>query len=108
MNKETIVIEGIRYYADRPRSCRGCYFWKNRKVGCTLKKENCYYLSESHSDNTDNKKTDMNHTDLSFLPGRESKRSDDYVQYESYFRSELEIPMADGRIPCAVAVMSKA
>ena len=23
MNKETIVIDGIRYYADRPRSCRG-------------------------------------------------------------------------------------
>ena len=43
--------------------------------------------------NTDNKKTDLNHTDLSFLPGRESKRSDDYAQYESYFRSELEIPI---------------
>ena len=50
-------------------------------------------MSESHSNNTDNKKTDMNHTDLSFLPGRESKRSDDYAQYESYFRSELEIPI---------------
>ncbi|MBR6473473.1 MAG: replication initiator protein A [Firmicutes bacterium] len=50
-------------------------------------------VSESHSTNTDNKKTDMNHTDLSFLPGRESKRSDDYEQYESYFRSELEIPI---------------
>ena len=50
-------------------------------------------VSESHSNNTDNKKTEMNHTDLSFLPGRESKRSDDYAQYESYFRSELEIPI---------------
>ena len=50
-------------------------------------------VSESHSNNTDNKKTDMNHTDLSFLPGRESKRNDDYAQYESYFRSELEIPI---------------
>ena len=50
-------------------------------------------VSESHPNNTDNKKTDMNHTDLSFLPGRESKRSDDYAQYESYFRSELEIPI---------------
>ena len=50
-------------------------------------------VSESHSNNTDNKKTDMNHTDLSFLPGRESNRSDDYAQYESYFRSELEIPI---------------
>ena len=47
MAKETIIIDGVRYYADRPRSCRGCFFWKNRKVGCTLKKENCYYLAES-------------------------------------------------------------
>ena len=30
-----------------PRSCRGCYFWKNRKTGCVLKKENCYYLAEA-------------------------------------------------------------
>ena len=37
MNKETIVIDGIRYYADRPRSCRGCYFWKNRKAGYSKK-----------------------------------------------------------------------
>ena len=47
MARETIIIDGVRYYADRPRSCRGCFFWKNRKVGCTLKKENCYYLAES-------------------------------------------------------------
>lgn len=33
MAKETIIIDGVRYYADRPRSCRGCFFWKNRKVG---------------------------------------------------------------------------
>ena len=50
-------------------------------------------VSESHPTNTDNKKTDMNHTDLSFLPGRESKRSDAYAQYEDYFREELEIPI---------------
>ena len=47
MARETIIIDGVCYYADRPRSCRGCFFWKNRKVGCTLKKENCYYLAES-------------------------------------------------------------
>ena len=47
MNKEIIIIDGVRYYADRPQSCRGCFFWKNRKVGCSLKKENCYYLAES-------------------------------------------------------------
>ena len=47
MEKETIMIDGVRYYADRPTSCRGCFFWKNRKAGCSLKKENCYYLAES-------------------------------------------------------------
>ena len=35
MNKETLIIDGVRYYADRPQSCRGCFFWKNRKVGCS-------------------------------------------------------------------------
>ena len=48
-------------------------------------------VSESNPTNTDNKKTDMNQTDLSFLPGRESKRNDTYAQYEAYFREELEI-----------------
>ena len=50
-------------------------------------------VSESNPTNTNNKKTDMNHTDLSFLPGRKSKRSDAYAQYEDYFREELEIPI---------------
>ncbi len=50
-------------------------------------------VSESNPTNTNNKKTDVNHTDLSFLPGRESKRSDAYAQYEDYFREELEIPI---------------
>jgi hypothetical protein len=50
-------------------------------------------VSELNPTNTDNKKTDMNQTDLSFLPGRESKRSDAYAQYEAYFREELEIPI---------------
>ena len=52
MNQETIVIDGVRYYADRPNSCRGCFFWKNRKAGCSLKKENCYYLAESSKQTT--------------------------------------------------------
>ncbi len=43
MENETIMIDGVRYYADRPNSCRGCFFWKNRKAGCSLKKENCYF-----------------------------------------------------------------
>lgn len=50
-------------------------------------------VSESNPTNTDKKKTDMNQTDLSFLPGRESKRNDAYAQYEDYFREELEIPI---------------
>ena len=49
MARETIMIDGVRYYADRPQCCRGCFFWKNRKVGCTLKKENCYYWRSPRS-----------------------------------------------------------
>ena len=44
--RKTIMIDGVRYYAERPRDCRKCFFWKNRKVGCTLGRENCYYLAE--------------------------------------------------------------
>ena len=46
MSKKIKVIDGIRYHADRPDSCRACYFYKNRKIGCILGKENCYYLAE--------------------------------------------------------------
>ena len=45
--KDTILIDGLRYHKDRPKSCRKCYFWKNRKTGCQLGKENCYYLAEA-------------------------------------------------------------
>ena len=38
------LIDGVRYHKDRPASCRQCYFWKNRKAGCTLGEENCYYV----------------------------------------------------------------
>ena len=41
------TIGGVRYHDDRPNDCSFCFFWKNRKVGCTLGKENCYYLAES-------------------------------------------------------------
>lgn len=44
---KAILIDGIRYYADRPDTCRKCFFWKNRKVGCILGKQNCYYLAEA-------------------------------------------------------------
>ena len=43
---KTKVIDGIRYHADRPDSCRSCYFYKNKAIGCILGKENCYYLAE--------------------------------------------------------------
>ncbi len=32
MENGTIMIDGMRYYADRPSSCRGCFFWKNRNT----------------------------------------------------------------------------
>ena len=46
MKRRTIVIDGVHYYAERPHDCRKCFFWKNRKVGCSLGSENCYYLAE--------------------------------------------------------------
>lgn len=41
----TILIDGIRYYAEKPETCRMCFFGENRKVGCILGKQNCYYLA---------------------------------------------------------------
>ncbi len=46
-NHQTIRIDGVRYHADRPKSCRYCFFWVNRKAGCQLGKKNCYYLAEA-------------------------------------------------------------
>ena len=45
MTRKTKVIDGVRYYADRPASCEECYFWTNRRSGCTLGRERCYYLA---------------------------------------------------------------
>ena len=42
----TVTMDGIRYHASRPADCRHCFFWKNRKKGCILGKEDCYYLIE--------------------------------------------------------------
>lgn len=47
MRRKTILIDGIRYYDDKPDTCRKCFFWKNRKVGCVLGRQNCYYLAEA-------------------------------------------------------------
>lgn len=45
--RKIMVIDSVKYYSDRPESCRSCFFWKNRKTGCILGKENCYYLAET-------------------------------------------------------------
>lgn len=45
--KKTKVIGGLRYYKERPNSCKRCYFWKGRKAGCIFGEENCYFLAES-------------------------------------------------------------
>ncbi len=47
MSKGFIVVDGVRYYVERPSNCSGCFFWKNRKAGCIIGKHNCYYLAES-------------------------------------------------------------
>jgi len=46
MSKNMMMINGVLYYTDRPRSCEHCFFWENRKIGCCLGEENCYYLAE--------------------------------------------------------------
>ncbi len=45
--RKIILIDGIKYYDDKPLICRKCTFWKNRKVGCILGRQNCYYLAEA-------------------------------------------------------------
>ena len=41
-----MMSDGRKYYTDRPHDCWNCFFWKNRKVGCILGSDNCYYLAE--------------------------------------------------------------
>lgn len=45
-DRNYIMIDGVRYHADRPADCRFCQFWKNRRRGCILGRENCYYLAQ--------------------------------------------------------------
>ena len=47
VRRKTILIDGIRYYDDKPDTYRKCFFWKNRKIGCVLGTQNCYYLAEA-------------------------------------------------------------
>ena len=39
---EKAVLEGRSYEADKPWSCKYCYFWEGKKKGCGL--DECYYL----------------------------------------------------------------
>lgn len=41
-----VLIDGVKYYSDKPETCHSCFFQKNRKVPCILGQENCYYLAE--------------------------------------------------------------
>ena len=45
-DRNYIMIDGVRCHADRPADCRFCQFWKNRRRGCILGRENCYYLAQ--------------------------------------------------------------
>ena len=45
--RKIILIDGIKYYDDKPETCHRCTFWKNRKIGCILGRQNCYYLAEA-------------------------------------------------------------
>ena len=47
VKRKTILIDGIRYYDDKPDTCRKCFFWKNRKVGCILGTQNCVRRRET-------------------------------------------------------------
>ena len=40
-----VLIDGVKYYSDKPETCRSCFFWKNRKVSCLLGQEHRYYLA---------------------------------------------------------------
>ena len=41
-DKEELVSKHF-HSGEEPKSCRYCYYWKNRKVGCSLGEENCIY-----------------------------------------------------------------
>lgn len=35
------------YKEDKPKECRYCYFWSDRKEGCVLGDAGCYYVLSS-------------------------------------------------------------
>ena len=43
LQKEEVKMQ-TKYAADKPSDCHYCYFWKTDSTGCSLGKDNCYYL----------------------------------------------------------------
>ena len=44
-----VLIDGVKYYSDKPETCRSCFFWKNRKVPCILRAGKLLLFSGNHS-----------------------------------------------------------
>ena len=38
------MLQEVRYAPDKPSDCRKCYLWSGKRTGCSLGKDNCYYL----------------------------------------------------------------
>ena len=77
-------MDGIRYYDDKPKSCRSCFFWKNRKVGCILEERNCYYLAETVKSEQEKKCEGCCYKELDrwLKASREMRRQKDGAQNE--------------------------
>ena len=74
VKRKTILIDGIRYYDDKPDTCRKCFFWKNRKVGCVLGTQNRYYLAEAVKTEQEKKSQKMRLPHLTWLTLRKLRR----------------------------------
>ena len=43
-----------KYAVGKPKDCSLCFFWKNARQGCSLGKENCYFIiSEPEKEKSD-------------------------------------------------------
>lgn len=38
-----VVIDGVKYWNDKPYECCYCWFWLQKAQECELGKNNCYY-----------------------------------------------------------------
>ncbi len=34
----------IKYASDKPKNCKGCYYWSGSRYGCKLGESQCYYI----------------------------------------------------------------